>query len=116
MSQEESDGHILRRWFSIGDLISAVAMLIGMGAMWGSLSKDVATLGAQVSDLRTLARGMTPGAAEALASMRAKDAAQDQQLAEQRQEMRESRSEILTEIRALRVEIISHDKDQRNGK
>jgi hypothetical protein len=107
---DSDDVHILRRWFSVGDLLSAVATLVALGAVWGSLSKDVANLQDEVSDLKTMSRGMTPGAAEALATIKAKDSAQDQQLVELRYELRESRAEILGEVRALRDELINHDR------
>jgi hypothetical protein len=112
-NEEEADVHILRRWFSVGDLLSAVATLVAIGAVWGNLSKDVQTLQADVSELKTLSRGVTPGAAEALASVNAKDVSQDQQLAELRYELRESRAEILGEVRALRDELINHDRSNK---
>lgn len=106
----EEEPHLMQKWFSIGDLISAAVMLVGLGAVWGNLSKDVQGLQREVSDLKTMTRGMTPGAAEALATIRAKDASQDQQLMELRQELRESRAEILSEVRMIRTELNEHDR------
>ena len=104
----EPDGHILKRWFSIGDAISAVITLVGLGIVWGSLSKDVQQLRIEMNDVKTVARGMTPGAAEALAAIRVKDTQHDQDISELRTELRDSRRELLNEMRGMRDDLNKH--------
>ena len=105
---EEPDGHVLKRWFSIGDAISAAVTLVGLGIVWGSLSKDVQQLRIEMNDVKTVARGMTPGAAEALAAIRVKDAGHDQEISELRTELRESRRELLNDMRGMRDDLSKH--------
>jgi hypothetical protein len=100
------DSHILQRWFSVGDIVSLVAMLLALGITYGSLSRDVESLKSDVAELRAMR--ITPGAETALASMRARDESQDQQLIALRQEMREQRREILDGIRAIEAQLDAH--------
>jgi hypothetical protein len=103
MQDENDDTHILRRWFSIGDLLSAVVTLIALGMVWGSLSSEV----------RVLDRDITPGARTEIATMRAKDDAHDRELGAIREEMRESRREITEALLRLEVKLDRHDDVRR---
>jgi hypothetical protein len=103
---EEQERHFLQRWFSIGDAISLVAMLVALGMTFGSLSKDVDSIKMNVAELR--AQRITPGAEIAMATIRAKDDAQDKQLDALRQEMMMQRREILDGINAIDAKLDAH--------
>jgi len=111
MQDENDDTHILRRWFSIGDLLSAVVTLIALGIVWGSLSSEVRMLQRDVNELK--GRDITPGARTEIATMRAKDDAQDRELGAIREEMRESRREITEALLRLEVKLDRHDDVRR---
>lgn len=107
----DDERHIIQKWFSIGDIVSLVAMLVALGVTYGSLSRDVDALKNDVSELKTVR--ITPGAETALATMRARDESQDQQLIALRQEMREQRKEIMDALRAIETQLESHmDRDK----
>ena len=109
MSAEHDDApppHFIQRWFSIGDAISLAAMLVALGVTYGSLSKDVDSIKQDVAELR--AQRITPGAEIALAQVQSRDANQDQQLSELRNEMQEQRREILSGIKAIEAKLDSH--------
>lgn len=98
--------HILQKWFSMGDIISLVAMLVALGVTFGSLSKDIETVKGDVASLK--AQRITPGAETALATIRARDESQDEQLRALRDEMRDQRREILDGINKLDVKLEEH--------
>ena len=103
---DSEDSHILQRWFSVGDIVTLVAMLLALGVTYGSLSRDVEALKSGVAEMRAMR--ITPGAETALATMRARDESQDEQLIAMRQEMREQRREILEGLRAIEAQLDSH--------
>lgn len=86
----------IQRWFSIGDVITLVVMLLALGVSFGSLSKDVDALKQDVYALKT--QRMTAGAEVAISTIRVKDEAQDQQISALRDELRYQRAEILNAI------------------
>lgn len=102
----DDERHILQKWFSVGDIVSLVAMLLALGVTYGSLSRDVDSLKDTVSELKAVR--ITPGAETQLATMRARDESQDQQLIALRQEMRDQRKEILDALRAIEAQLDSH--------
>jgi len=109
VSAEHDDApppHFIQRWFSFGDVISLVAMLVALGVTYGSLSKDLETLRADVATLK--AQRITPGAETALAGIQQRDMSQDQQLASLRDEMREQRREILDGINRIDIKLEEH--------
>lgn len=86
----------IQRWFSIGDVITLVVMLLALGVSFGSLSKDVDALKADVYSLKTMR--MTAGAEVAISTIRVKDDTQDEQIRALREELRYQRAEILNAI------------------
>lgn len=109
-NEEEPDGHILRRWFSIGDVLSAVAMLAALAASYGALSARLDSLSLDVQELR--ARDITPGARTELARIDQRDAAQDDALRELRAELRLQRAEILGALARVEQELQAHDREK----
>ena len=106
MNGESDEQHFLQRWFSVGDVVSLAAMLVALGITYGSLSRDVDALKAEVTGLRN--QRITPGAETALATIRARDEAQDDQIRALRDEMREQRREILDGINRIDVKLEEH--------
>lgn len=102
----DDERHIIQKWFSVGDIVSLIAMLLALGVTYGALSRDVDALQEDVAELKTVR--ITPGAETALATMRARDESQDQQLIALRQEMREQRKEIMDALRAIETQLESH--------
>jgi hypothetical protein len=109
MNEEEK--HILQRWFSIGDLISLIAMLLALAYTYGSLSRDVESVKTDISQLKS--QRITPGAESALASIVAKDAAQDDAIRALREELRYQRNEILDAITKLDARLEQHSDNDR---
>ena len=109
--EEAPQQHFIQRWFSFGDVISLVAMLVALGVTYGSLSKDLETLRADVATLK--AQRITPGAETALAGIQQRDQSQDAQLQSLREEMRDQRREILEGINRLDLKLEQHmDRDK----
>jgi hypothetical protein len=96
MNEEQ---HFIQKWFSIGDVITLVVMLIALGVSFGSLSKDVDSLKDDVYALKNMR--MTAGAEVAISTIRVKDENQDEQIAALRDELRYQRAEILNAIGKL---------------
>ena len=113
MSDEgETDGHFLRRWFSVGDIISLIAMLVALGVTYGSLSKDIEVMKQDVAELK--GQRITAGAEVALAQIQARDSNQDQQLNALRAEMQAQRGEILDGINKIEAKLDAHmDRSER---
>lgn len=95
----EEERHWLQRWFSMGDAISMIVTLVALGVAFGSLSKDVEVLREDLVAIKRQA--ITPGAQAELAAVHQRNASQDQQLAELREEMRDQRREILAALDRL---------------
>ena len=108
MEKEETDGHVLRRWFSIGDVLSAIVMVTALAASYGNLSARLEVVQRDMTEMKT--RDITPGARAELSRMTAHDAAQDQQIAELRVEMRDQRREILESLARLEAKLENHDR------
>lgn len=107
MQEDTDDTHILRRWFSIGDLLSAVVTLVALGMVWGSLSSEVRMLQRDVNELK--GRDITPGARTEIATIKARDDAQDRELFALREELRASRREITESLLRLEAKLDRHD-------
>ena len=105
---DEQDGHVLRKWISVGDIIVLATALIAIGVNNGSISTKVNALGTQVAELRAIQSGPTPGAAQALAAIQEKDRAQDQAILELRAEIRDSRREIIDMLNDIDVKMDRH--------
>ena len=117
MSQEEpeTDGHFLRRWVSLGDVISLALSLTALGVTYGQLSTDVRhtnetveALAVAVSALQE--RDITPGARAQLAAIQSTDQALQAQVNDLREELRESRRELLDEVRLISEKLDRHDR------
>ncbi len=111
MEQQEPDGHVLRRWFSVGDLAGMIGTLIGLGVVWGNLSAELRVLQRDVTELQ--ARDITPGARTQLAAIQATDTAMQQQINDIRQEMREQRREIIDSLTRVEAKLDQHDDADR---
>ena len=104
----EQEAHFLQRWFSIGDVISLIAMLLALGVTFGALSKDMEVVKQNVSELR--AQRITPGAETALATITARDDAQDDQIRAIKEELRYQRGEILSALARLEARMDGRNK------
>lgn len=102
------DTHILRKWISVGDIIVLATALIAVGINNGQTKAELRALTNQVSDLRAIQTGPTPGAAQALAAIQEKDRAQDQAILELRIEVRDSRREILEAVKDVKASLDKH--------
>ena len=117
MSQEETetDGHFLRRWVSLGDVISLALSLTALGVTYGQLSTDVRHTNEAVESLTMTVReiqdrDITPGARAQLAAIQSTDAALQQQVNDLREELRMSRAELLSEVRLISEKLDRHDR------
>lgn len=113
--EQETDGHFLRRWVSLGDVISLTLSLVALGVTYGQLSTDVRHTNETVESLAVAVRALqerdiTPGARALLASSAATDHALQQQINDLREELRTSRAELLTEIRLVGEKLDRHDR------
>lgn len=107
-AQQEPDGHILRRWVSMGDVLVMLTSLSVFAFGYGQLSRDVASLTRAMQELQ--ARDITPGARASIERLIAKDIAQDEALAEIRIEAREQRREIMEALARLETKLENHDR------
>ena len=101
--EPESDGHFLRKWVSLGDVISLALSIAAIGVTYGQLSADLRhtneTVEQAMAAVRQLEqRDITPGARSQLAAIVATDAALQQQVTDIRNEMREQRREVVDAI------------------
>lgn len=99
----EVEQHVIQRWFSVGDLITLIAMLIGLGTVYGSLSQRMENVQSDVAELTQ--RDITPGARAELARVAAKVIAQDANIIEIRVDMRQQRQEILESLARLEAKL-----------
>lgn len=106
--QEQDEIQTIKRWFSIGDILTGVAMLAALAASYGSLSARLDSLQMDINDLQS--RDITPGARSEIATLQAKDVAQDAAIQELRLQLREQRSEILQSLQRLETKLENHDK------
>jgi len=111
--EQEPDGHILRRWVSLGDVISLALSIAAIGVTYGNLSADLRhtneTVDAAISAIRELQeRDITPGARSSIAALVAKDSAQDQAITELRIEIRDQRREILEALTRVEDKLEDH--------
>ena len=111
--EKEGDGHLLRRWVSLGDVISLALSIAAIGVTYGQLSADLRhtneTVDAAMSAVRELqSRDITPGARTQLAAIMATDHALQQQVTDIREEMREERREIMEAIARVETKLDDH--------
>ena len=103
----DDDLNAIKRWFSIGDLLSAGALLVAIAVSYGSMSSRLDNLSADINEIQR--RDITPGAATQIAAMQARDAAQDAAIQELRLQLREQRSEILSTLQRVEERLQQHD-------
>lgn len=108
---DEPDGHILRRWISVGDVLTLVVSLTVMAFGYGRLSRDVESLTRAMEELQM--RDMTPGARAQLSAIQATDAAMQQQINDLRVEMREERREVVEAITRMEAKFDRHAERNR---
>ena len=110
MQEEEQRGH--DHWLL--KLVSgplAVTILINAGLVvwsYGRLAERVDALAADVKQIEAIQQGPTPAAAQAIASINQKDESQDRAIVEIRMEMRDSRRELLDEMRLIAAKLDKH--------
>lgn len=100
------DHHIVQKWISLGDVVVLCASILGLAVSYGKLSADLAAVAREVQEIQ--ARDITPGARAALGAMTARDEAQDEQIADIRIEMRETRREIMQSLDRLEQKLDGH--------
>ena len=108
---DEMEQRTLQRWFSIGDLLSIIVMLVGLGTVYGSLSQRLERVQQDVAEMAS--RDITPGARAELARVMAKDAAQDAMILEVRVDMRQQRQEILESLQRLETKFDDREGNRR---
>ena len=113
MEQEDQNGHFLRRWVSLGDVISLALSIAAIGVTYGQLSSDlrhtnetVEQAMAAVTELQQ--RDITPGARTQLAAIVATDQALQQQVTDIRNEMRDQRREVVEAIGRVEAKLDQH--------
>ena len=103
---------VVQHWVSVGDVIVLIASVVttvaGLAFTYGGLSRDVDALREQVSLLQQ--RDMTPGAAQAVAAMRAVDSAQDQAIEQIREDSVEFRREVRASLERIEAKLDNHDQ------
>ena len=114
-SDEGSNGHLLRRWVSLGDVISLALSIAAIGVTYGQLSADLRhtneTVDAAMQAVRELQnRDITPGARTQLAAIMATDQSLQQQVTDIREEMREERREIMEAIARVESKLDQHSE------
>ncbi len=107
MTTNEDDLNQIRRWFSIGDFLSAGAMIIAIAVSYGSMSSRLDSLATDLAEMQS--RDMTPGARTEIAALRVKDLSQDASIQELRVQLRDQRSEILESLRRVETKLEEHD-------
>lgn len=107
---DPEDTAVLKRWFSVGDILTVATVLVGVGISHGSLSarqdairEDQRVTRAAIEELQR--RDITPGAREQAAILRQTDQALQQQITDLRIEMREQRSEILEALARVEAKL-----------
>ena len=108
---DRSFDHSLVKAFPAANLLTIAIALLAVAVAWGSTRADIQSLQRDMISLQD--REMTPGAAAALAGVRAQDESQDQQILALRADLRDSRREILDELKLIRLEIQEHEKNTR---
>ena len=111
--EPESDGHFLRKWVSLGDVISLALSIAAIGVTYGQLSSDLRhtneTVEQAMAAVRELEqRDITPGARSQLAAIVATDQALQQQVTDIRNEMRDQRREVVEAIGRVEEKLDAH--------
>ena len=106
--ETDEDLKTIRRWFSIGDILTAIAMLAALAASYGSLSARLDGMARDIQEMQE--RDITPGARTEIAGLQAKDIAQDAQIQELRESLREQRREILESLARVESKLERHDQ------
>ena len=105
---DEEDGHVLRRWISVGDILVLFFSALGLAVSYGKLSSDLESVTREVRDLQT--RDITPGARSALSAIAARDEAQDEQISDIRLELRDQRREMIERLARIESALADHDR------
>lgn len=105
MDNTESDGHILRRWVSVGDVIVLVTSLLAIGITYGRLATIVTQLQEEVREMHDSG---TPEARMQIARLEAIVSSNSSQIQQLRQESREGRQEVLTALRSVDEKLERH--------
>jgi hypothetical protein len=98
--------HFIRRFVSMGDIIGLFLSLLVFVYGYGSLSKDVETIRANLTELNS--RNITPGAQMEIAQLKAMEISQNAQINELRTDLRDSRRELLDEMRLVGAKLDDH--------
>lgn len=106
--EETTDGHLLRRWVSFGDVLVLLTTLAVFSFGYGRLSRDVEALSNSMAELQ--ARDITPGARSQLAAIVATDTAMQQQITDIRGELRDQRREVVEAIARVEAKLDAHSE------
>ena len=104
----EDEEKVLKRWFSVGDLLTVLAMVVALSVSHGRLSTQVEALSRAMDDMRK--QDITSGARTGIAELAAHDNAQDRQIEQLWQELRSQRAEITASLNRLEAKLDTHDK------
>ena len=93
---DETDGHILRRWISVGDVMVMVTSLVIVGISYGTLATRVDEIQDDLSYIRS--QDITPGAERRISVLEASVVQQRQDAAETRRELRQQLDRIESKL------------------
>ena len=105
---DPEDQKVLKRWFSIGDILTVAAMVAAIAVSHGQLSARVASLTAAVEELQQ--RNITPGAAQRLESLEARDIARQRELDAMRSDAAEFRRDMREALARIEAKLDNHDR------
>lgn len=102
MEQEEPPAHWLRKFISLGDILSLLIALVVFAYGYGSLNRDVDEI------KRAVARDITPGADRRISVVEANDRQLEKEIGEIRAMQMMQRQEILTRLDRIEDLLTSH--------
>ena len=107
----EDDRHWVQRWFSFGDLLSLVVMLVVFVGGYAQLQRDVKALQEDVTEMRAVQ--ITPGAATRITSLETSMEWLRRSIEEDRRQSAEFRSDTRQQLARIESSLTKHSTADR---
>ena len=105
---DPEDQKVLKRWFSIGDVLTVMAMIAAIAISHGRQSARLDSLSQAVQHLQS--RDITPGAAQRIDVLEERDLARQRELAAMREDAAEFRTEVRASLVRIEAKLDEHDR------